>query len=158
LQRLRFHPNAAGRDLSAPQRRHTRNFLACDTEGCSCEAVGPIFTRNDAQGAAGETVCANWTGRRRRGNIRFCNAPFSRLPPCRLQDLSSRIRQLFLSSAFNPPTPLVPVINVDGKVHPSQRRVHACHWPGHVEGARRAHANYRRGRFLPPQHIVLLRP
>jgi len=70
----RFRPNAAGRDLSAPERRQTRSFLACDTEGCSYEAVGLIFTRNNAQGAAGETVCA--TGRRWRGNIRFCNAQF----------------------------------------------------------------------------------
>jgi len=63
----RFRPNAAGRDLSAPERRQTRSFLARDAEGCSYEAVGPIFMRNDAQGAAGETVCA--TGRRWRGNI-----------------------------------------------------------------------------------------
>jgi len=70
----RFRPNAAGRDLSAPERRQTRSFLARDAEGCSYEAVGPIFMRNDAQGAAGETVCA--TGRRSRGNIRFCNAQF----------------------------------------------------------------------------------
>jgi hypothetical protein len=55
-ERKFYYKNAEGRDLSAPERRQTRSFLAYDTEGCFYEAVGPIFTRNDAQGAAGETV------------------------------------------------------------------------------------------------------